>query len=350
MNQSCFVCSSWLNFSTKPQASVLLLSNSHHSYLTRSLPLSKIQLSSEDHRSRLKIITASAEREKLISPGTTTLLLRLEQTQVQPIRTWLRQWIREFLFNAEGTLSTPVSTDSNGVQSFLYFYASATSIRGVLSFAAEDEPNSDSVIIRLTSASRFINPSGSFSATLPGERRIVRKLFSSIRQDYDDRVTVLYKPPYIRLRKDTRYSHGNEAQKQHITVLVGEVRNVSAEASVIDYLRQWATELQFSAGIDIGLFRRARLPPISAEAVENGVLLKIEMGGNESRNMSSTKSVPEIIVKTKEKGVRRNIFVKNPEKSQVNEVSSKQSHKKRILILGSATHPGTDGTKIILKR
>jgi hypothetical protein len=120
------------------------------------------------------------------SDGTTSLLVRVRATQCASVREFLLDWLRDYLFAAHIALGPPTSVGCVGNDPALLFYASDGAVRGSLAMRTRpcSEPANDLVLVRVTSRSRFINPSGVVSASLPGERRIVRKLVLDIQDAF----------------------------------------------------------------------------------------------------------------------------------------------------------------------
>jgi hypothetical protein len=150
------------------------------------------------------------------SDGTTSLLVRVRATQCASVREFLLDWLRDYLFAAHIALGPPTSVGCVGNDPALLFYASDGAVRGSLAMRTRpcSEPANDLVLVRVTSRSRFINPSGVVSASLPGERRIVRKLVLDIQDAFGPaNVQLLYKPPHIRL---TLRGHGGGSAMRSI--------------------------------------------------------------------------------------------------------------------------------------
>jgi hypothetical protein len=136
------------------------------------------------------------------SDGTTSLLARVRFVQCSTVLTFLRGWLRDYLFAAQSALGPPTSVGSVGRAPALFFYAPDGAVRGLLTLDARTSGDAaDQIaVIRVSSSSRFMNPSGVVSASLPGERRIVRKLFLDLQDAFGPtNVQVLYKPAFIRL-------------------------------------------------------------------------------------------------------------------------------------------------------
>jgi hypothetical protein len=136
------------------------------------------------------------------SDGTTSLLARVRFVQCSTVLTFLRSWLRDYLFAAQSALGPPTSVGSVGWAPALFFYAPDGAVRGLLTLDARSSGDAadEIAVIRVSSSSRFRNPSGVVSASLPGERRIVRKLFLDLQEAFGPtNVQVLYKPAFIRL-------------------------------------------------------------------------------------------------------------------------------------------------------
>lgn len=277
------------------------------------------------------------------------------------IQKWLSEWLREYLFGAQGTMSVPLSMDIVGGRSLLYFYASTGDVRGVLTFSVEENRNNPTsldkgLFIRVTSSSRFVNPSGTFSATLPGERRIVRTLFSDMGKYMAGKVQIVYKPPYIRL-KQSKTAHSDGSQAPSITIFVGEVRNVESSRSVVDFLHAWGKQSQFGAGFGPGLFGNARAPPISTEATRDGITIRLLSRFQTKQNSHADDKQSELVIKVREKAVGNQLFTKTGQlkKKQKDHFKPGQQYQQQprpgsVLILASATDPDDRGVKAMLNR
>lgn len=106
------------------------------------------------------------------------------------------------------------------------------------------------VSLRVTSASRFLNRNGTSSASLPGERRIIRRLFADLQGEFGaSSVTVHYKPAHIRL--GSRVGLGRAQQKQRGrefgVVLVARI-TAAPLATVLGWIGRWGVDQQFSGG------------------------------------------------------------------------------------------------------
>jgi hypothetical protein len=128
--------------------------------------------------------------------GTTSLLAVIQNSDVVVLHSWIGSWLQVRVFAAD-TLPVPVSVDlsSSGNRAVLLFYGSDGNVRGSLVFnAASYERDRNAARLCITSRSRFVNPAGLTSASLPGERGIIRSLFSSLQSKFGARnCRVLYK-------------------------------------------------------------------------------------------------------------------------------------------------------------
>lgn len=269
-----------------------------------------------------------------LPPGTTSLLVRIPGTDAQDITRFLREWLSDYVFSSTASISTPVSIDYNDATATekaangtrLLFYASQNEVRGVLTLSAEpakksqpsDVPND--VIVRVTSSSRFINPAGTYAATLPGERRLIRNLYTRLSSQYA--TEILFKPPFIRLRAPKRNTDSSAA----VTAFVGEIRRVRSTSDVKQFLRRWANEMQFGTRSSGGIFG-ARMPPLSTEVMEGGVRVRFGVDG-----------IVEATVRRRSTGGK--IFAK----------SEREERKEgKAIVVVSATNGGDAGCRAILK-
>lgn len=293
-----------------------------------------------------------------LPPGTTSLLLRVNATDISAVRDWLQEWLRIYIFSAQGTVSVPLSMDTDGSRAFLYFYTSIGDVRGVLTLYAKregpDETRGDQngIMVRATSASRFVNPAGTFTATLPGERRIIRTLFADMDKAFPGLVQVVFKPPYIRLKLSGGI-RSSVAGAVPITVFVGEIRRAQSVESVTAFLQAWGTQVQFRAGGGLGrsFFGDARLPPMSTEAMEEGLRIRIvDLETKPNRTGHPRRNTSELLVKVKGQA-RGKAYFKNlgPGRRTRSETENRDGMAK-ILVLASATHPDDIGTRAILQR
>lgn len=214
-----------------------------------------------------------------------------------------------------------MSTDADEESAFMYFYASDGTVRGLLSLSADRI--ADGIMVRATSASRFVNAVGAYTTTLPGERRIVRQLFSSLNSDFDE-VTVLFKPRYIRLRKGSKRSLNSPVS---VTMFVAEVRGQSGKA-LIAFLQNWASETQFGSGF--GLFGMAQLPPLSTEATRDGIQVRTTPSG----------------------GMGEGVIVASVRQQGSEEFADRfgSSGRRKVIVVISATQPEQGGTIAVLER
>ncbi|KAI0566167.1 hypothetical protein FGB62_11g112 [Gracilaria domingensis] len=268
----------------------------------------------------------SAARGPKFAPGTTTLLVQISEP-VRDLRSWTQQWLSDYIFSARAALTVPVSLRVNDKeQCEILFYASDSTVRGILlvNVAAEGEKSITSKL-QITSSSRFVNPSGTYTSTLPGERRIIRYLYSAIAERFES-ARVLYKSKNIRLRK---YFDSHESLSAHATVLVCEVRNVS-RTQLVSSLHDWAFEIQFSA---TGLFfDEAALPPISLSSFRNGVKVH-SCQGPDAEVIAHVRTKGTNVDRTSDTGPRRVPVRPN-----------------QAIVVVSATYPNEKSTRVLLKR
>lgn len=295
-------------------------------------------------------------RTDALPPGTTSLLICIDSNDAAEMRKWLSTWLREYLFGSQGTMTVPLSMDVVKGQSLLYFYASAGDVRGVLTFSVEENdyrPKSfgKGLFIRVTSSSRFVNPSGTFSATLPGERRIVRTLFADMGTYMFEKVQVVYKPPYIRLKQSKTYPQGL-SRGPSIVVFVGEVRDVERSQDVVDFLHSWGSQSQFGAGFGRGLFGNARAPPISTQATPDGIKIITVCGVDGKHTGQGHGNQSELLLKVKEKPGKNQLFTKTSRrgKKRNDRGEFEENIDKSMLIIASSTDPENRGVKTILDR
>lgn len=277
------------------------------------------------HRSKVPLnsIYRCAKDLSQFVPGTTTLLLQVPANAAR-LTGWTQEWLREYIFSSQGTLPIPVSQDNNEEEVRMLFYAADLEVRGILTIRIEPE-GLNSAKLRVTSSSRFINEAGTYTSTLPGERRIVRDLFSGVRESFK-RAEVLYKPRYIRLRKQM-LSKSNASV--HVTILVCEVRNAT-RTQMVAFLHNWAFETQFGAG---GLsLANVNLPPISSFSFTNGIKVRTR------ESLSS-----EIIVHVRIRGSQS-----GPPDQELNQLRSRSPP--RTIVVVSATYPENAGSKAVVKR
>lgn len=293
---------------------------------------------------RLRSATPSPKQDAL-PPGTTSLLIQLRAHDAGNVREWLHAWLRDFVFGAEGAMSVPVSvdTDSNS-RALMLFYSSAGDVRGVLSLSADSCP--EGVLIRATSASRFINPVGMYSATLPGERRVVRALFTDAQKRFGSAL-ILFKPPYLRLSRSSRrgdIAAGGDVRTP-ITVFVAEVRFVRSIASVVSFLHSWGPNAQFGAGIDRGIISAAVAPPITTVPTGDGVRIFVQDGDDEGSAGNRRKV---IIASAREKTRSlpgRKSYLATDLPSDYEQMGSVT-----VLVLVSVTAPEDFGSQAVLRR
>jgi hypothetical protein len=131
-----------------------------------------------------------------LSSGTTSFLAVIRGVNPATVHTWVGGWLQNRVFSAD-TLPVPVSVDLASISNsaVLFFYGSDGLVRGSLEFnTALHERELNAAVLRITSRSRFINPAGLTSASIPGERRIVRNIFTSLQTSFGPRnCQVMYK-------------------------------------------------------------------------------------------------------------------------------------------------------------
>lgn len=295
-----------------------------------------------------------------LPPGTTSLLARLTESNKEKVQKWLLSWLTEYVFSAQATLSVPVSMDVIGGTSLLLFYASSGEVRGVLSLAVERERNESEsrqrLLVRVTSSSRFVNPSGQFSASLPGERKVIRTLFADLEKDFCGNVQILYKPGYIRLKQKKTAAIGTSG-KPLVTVFVGEVRGVAIVPDVISFLHDWATRSQFGDGFGRGFLGSARTPPLSIETTPEGLRIRSVVNISTKDEQAVEGSVSEHVIKVRKKSEGRKMLQKSlsPEQSvrtveHSRGVMSQGQGKHRVMVIASSTNPDDTGTTAIFYR
>lgn len=242
-------------------------------------------------------------------PATTSLVVHIGDADARSVGAFIGEWLGEFIFSSRGALPVPVSLDYDARRWLVYFYAADGAARGRLALGVTAS-KAGGVELRVTSASRFVNARGTYCATLPGERRLVRALFSAIGARFDA-VSAVHKPAYIRLRRDAQ-------RGVPVTVLVGEVRGVRV-ATVRRFVAQWAARVQFGAGVTVGFWNSA--PDIATEIVDDGVRIRVY----------ARSGVQMVAVQVRERTVG-------------------QGRVNKVLVLVSATHARGKGTRVIVNR
>ncbi|PXF47121.1 hypothetical protein BWQ96_03063 [Gracilariopsis chorda] len=272
------------------------------------------------------LTTKCTEDLSAFAPGTTTLLLQVF-ANAERLAAWTQEWLGEYIFSSQGTLPIPVSQVTNEEEVQLLFYSADLEVRGILAISTESE-GLNSAKLRVTSSSRFINEAGKYTSTLPGERRIIRDLFSGVRESFEG-VNVLYKPRYFRLRKQM-LSKGNPSV--HVTTLVCEVRNAT-RTQVVSFLHNWAFETQFGAeGLSLA---NVTLPPISVFTFSNGVKVRTQ------ESLSA-----EIIAHVREKGM---VISRQAEPLDQDDLNQLRTYSPRTIVVVSATYPEKAGTRAVMR-
>lgn len=288
-----------------------------------------------------------------LPPGTTSLVLRLGSDLVE-VKQWLRNWLHDTVFAASDratSVNQSVAISPEGAM--LRFHATDGAIRGLLSFvvtkvrrdtkSGSDSP--DHAEMRITSTSRFLSATGGGStATLPGERRLLRSLVSEADRAFPT-LSVVYKAPYIRLRQlSNKLSSVSQYNLKPVTMFVAELRDGTSLPAMVNLLHKWAYGLQYGAA-EIGLFMKARLPPLSIKSSASGVTILFPVV---DRN-DSDKLIPNIVATARNRRLRKEI----PTASDISsdEVGkSNNSLKYKVLVLVTATFPAQVATNIILSR
>lgn len=212
-----------------------------------------------------------------LPPGTTSLLLALETTDVNAVQKWLTEWLRVYMFGATGTMAVPVSLKTDGHSAELLFYSSAGLVRGAIALSAAKERSGRDwrrTIVRVASSSRFRNASGSYTVSLPGERRIVRTLFADISAKYPS-VAILYKPQYIRLRRPVRLQQQADVP---VVAFVAEVRDPPSLQAVVTFLQNWGVTRQFGALSESHSLNIGWAPPLTSTVTDSGVSIEVQDG------------------------------------------------------------------------
>jgi hypothetical protein len=131
-----------------------------------------------------------------LSSGTTSLLAVIQDVSPPKVHSWVGGWLQNRVFSAD-PLPVPVSVDLASVcnSAVLLFYGSDGLVRGSLEFNTTSyESELNAAMLRITSRSRFVNPAGLMSASIPGERRIVRNMFAALQTKFGpDNCRVMYK-------------------------------------------------------------------------------------------------------------------------------------------------------------
>lgn len=290
-----------------------------------------------------------------LPPGTTSLLVRVAGSSLNIAQLWLNDWLRDFIFSSQGSLATPVSSCTRGASSILQFFSGEGQLRGELSFSFTLDPTTPcdarvaGVVLRVTSSSRFINVAGTYSSSLPGERRIVRNFFSSLQRrfttDADTSVRVVYKAPYIRLRGSMDGAGGKTSggdSSGRVTVFVAELRGSASAQVAVRFLQEWANKLQFGSGSG-GLLSSPQLPPTSVRNVTNGVHVCMATDVKRFSSGSDLDKSKDGYAKTQYTSC---ITATARGKKEVEE----RSGGGRVLIVVSATSPNQRATFSVLKR
>lgn len=131
------------------------------------------------------------------APATTSLRLAVAGVGRARAELFAEAWLRSHVEHDGGLWGTPVSVEGGD----LVYYGGDGGVRGVLRLAVSEAGGGASgVELRVESASRFLNRGGQSSASLPGERGVVRSLFRGVMAEFgEEAVELLYKPPHIRL-------------------------------------------------------------------------------------------------------------------------------------------------------
>lgn len=212
--------------------------------------------------------------------GTTSLLVGVRDVECSRLQTFITRWLRNYVSGA-GPLPVPVSIEGDR----LFFYGSDGGVRGKLQIevlSVLDEHAKENCEMRVSSASRFLNRGGSNSASLPGERGVVRALFRATLAEFgEDLVSLLYKPAHIRLgahgRSRGRRAGANGGQRSSGFGVVMIVRVRGSDISrVAGYVERWG------GGVFSGDASFFMSDGIMHEVLQNGdVVVRCGRGGGE---------------------------------------------------------------------
>lgn len=320
------------------------------------VPLAPRHCRVADSHCRRVRVSSCIDRSEL-PPGTTSLVVRVGSDFME-VKGWLRNWLHDTVFAAadRGT-SVGQSVGISPQGAMLRFHAADGAIRGMLTFtvtrARRDEKSTGRSLgqteMRVTSTSRFLGAvGGGYTATLPGERRLLRCLVSEI-----DRVfltmSVVYKAPNIRLRQ---LSNGPSLSAGYnvkpVTMLVAELRDSTTLVVMVDLLREWAYGLQYGIG-EIRLFDKARLPPLSVKSITNGVAILFPVN-----DRIESKFIPHLFATARNRRIGNSSATIAEDSFQelagVTDDSGDTSRRYKLLVLVTATYPSRGATNIIVSR
>lgn len=181
--------------------------------LIRSVTCRLLTLGNANFGVKLRYSRGScSQRARRVSPGafftcsiaehsahedrTTSLLAEIRDVGNADLRHFIALWLNYYLFsgNSGGSFQVPISVGEVHGEPAISFYATDGSLRGSLVFACRPTSSKLIAVLHVMSECRFKNPSGFVSASLPGERRIIRKVFTAVQEKFgDENTTVKYK-------------------------------------------------------------------------------------------------------------------------------------------------------------